>query len=366
MQKRIIRIVALLIALFFLLGVIAPVLVSKVYGAPQGASSETQKKSPWQQVQDYEKELSELSEENIRLGQQKTDCEAELEMVQKELEIAEKTEKKQHKNFRDRFVVLCDRGLASYLEILFSAESISDLIEKFVIVREIAEYDKNTLNTIATVKGQIIDNKQRLEELLVEIEQSGKELKSNEDEVKRKLGEAKAYHERLEQDEEAYGQYLAEKDEAEQKTREQAGIGNEVGTVEPGRIGSGALAWPSNSSYITSEFAPSRVNPVSGEVRPHTGTDIGANQGSPVWASRGGTIVMAQENGGYGNCIIIDHGGGVKTLYGHLSAILVNNGQKVTQGMQIGRVGSTGNSTGPHLHYEVLIDGVAVDPMQFF
>ncbi len=364
MQKRIIRIVALLIALFFLLGVIAPVLVSKVYGAPQEGQSE--EKTAWQQVQDYENELSELSEEGIRLGQKKADCETELENLEKELESAEEIEKTQQKKFRERFTVLCDRGLASYLEIIFSAESITDLIEKFVIVREIAEYDKETLNTIATVKGQILDDKQRMEELLVEIEQSGKELETNEEDVRKKLAEAQAYHERLQQDEEAYGQYLSDKDAAEQRTREQAGIGSGVGTVEEGRIGSGALAWPANSSYITSHYAPSRINPVTGEDRPHTGTDIGAGQGTPVWASRGGTVVMAQENGGYGNCIIIDHGGGIKTLYGHLSAILVSNGQRVSQGMQIGRVGSTGNSTGPHLHFEVLVDGAAVDPMQFF
>ena len=124
--------------------------------------------------------------------------------------------------------------------------------------------------------------------------------------------------------------------------------------------------WPTTSSAVTSEFSPSRVNPVSGQVRPHTGTDIGAESGAPIWASAAGTVVFAGENGGYGNCVIIDHGSGVKTLYAHMSAILTAKDAVVQQGDQIGRVGSTGNSTGPHLHFEVLIGEDPVNAMQFF
>lgn len=94
--------------------------------------------------------------------------------------------------------------------------------------------------------------------------------------------------------------------------------------------------------------------------------DIASNQGTAVYASDGGTVTLAGWNGGYGNCIMIDHGNGYVTLYGHLSSISVSEGQSVSQGATIGAVGSTGNSTGPHLHFEVLQNGSRIDPEQFF
>lgn len=359
MRKNVIRVVALCVALLFLLTVLAPLLASKVFGEPTELS-------PWQQMQQYEKELNQLGEEGRVLEEKKIACQEELDETTKKLVAAEELELEQKTKFRGRFVALCDRGAASYLEILFSAESFSDLIEKFVIVREIAEYDKNILTAIVKLKEEIEADKLRLEELLQEIEQSEAELQSNQAEVQRKLDEVIAYQKKLEEDRRAYNQYLMDKDAAEQRTKGQVGISGQVGTVAPGRVSSGSLLWPTNTGYITSNFSPSRVNPVSGILRPHTGTDIGAAQGAPVWSSQGGTVVLAEYNGGYGNCVIVDHGNGIKTLYGHMSSIMVGQGQSVEAGTQIGRVGSTGNSTGPHLHYEVLVDGVAVDPMQFF
>ena len=124
--------------------------------------------------------------------------------------------------------------------------------------------------------------------------------------------------------------------------------------------------WPSNCTIITSHFSPRRKNPVTGVYKRHTGVDIGAAYGTPIFAANGGRVTLAGWNSGYGNCVIIDHGGGKATLYAHMSSIGVSNGQAVTKGQTIGRVGSTGNSTGPHIHFEILINGTAVDPMQYF
>ncbi len=369
MRQRVTRIVALLIALFFLLGVVAPLLVSRVYGAPYDSKVkeyEEKEKSAWQQLQQYEKELNEIGEKSYQLEEQRIAYETELETTRKELEEAERFEQEQRGKFRERFVTLCERGAGTYLEILFSAESLSDLVEKLVIVREIAEYDKSILEAIEQVKNQIMENQKRLEELLTQIEQAEVELAANEAELQNKISEITAYRQSLERDKNAYIQYLAEKEAAERQTKAQAGISGQVGTVAPGRVPSGYFMWPTNTWYITSDFSPNRVNPVTGVLRPHTGTDVGALQGAPIWAAQGGTVVLAEYNGGYGNCVILDHGNGIKTLYGHMSAILVSQGQSVGQGTQIGRVGSTGNSTGPHLHFEVLVDGKAVNPMQFF
>jgi murein DD-endopeptidase MepM/ murein hydrolase activator NlpD len=121
--------------------------------------------------------------------------------------------------------------------------------------------------------------------------------------------------------------------------------------------------WPVNGS-VGSGFGP-RIHPISGGSRMHTGVDIGASSGTPIKAADDGVVVMAGPNGGYGNWTLIDHGGGLATGYGHQSSIGVSRGQRVSRGEVIGRVGSTGASTGPHLHWEVRVNGNPVDPMRW-
>ena len=126
------------------------------------------------------------------------------------------------------------------------------------------------------------------------------------------------------------------------------------------------MMWPSYTSYITSPYGY-RVNPVSGIYKLHAGCDVGASYGSAIYAAASGTVILASWNGGYGNCVMINHGNGYTTLYGHMSSIAVSVGQTVSMGQTIGYVGSTGNSTGPHLHFEVRSSatGGTMDPMGF-
>jgi murein DD-endopeptidase MepM/ murein hydrolase activator NlpD len=126
--------------------------------------------------------------------------------------------------------------------------------------------------------------------------------------------------------------------------------------------GGGRLLWPIDGGRAGSGFGP-RVHPISGGTRMHTGVDIGAASGTPIRAADDGVVVMAGWNGGYGNWTLIDHGGGLATGYGHQSSIGVSRGQRVSRGQVIGRVGSTGASTGPHLHWEVRVNGNPVNPM---
>jgi murein DD-endopeptidase MepM/ murein hydrolase activator NlpD len=119
------------------------------------------------------------------------------------------------------------------------------------------------------------------------------------------------------------------------------------------------------SGPITSDFG-NRIHPITGEEKFHAGIDIGASEGTPVGAAGAGEVTMAGWNGGYGNCVMIDHGNGLESLYGHLSAIMVSVGDLVTQLQTIGLVGSTGDSTGPHLHFELRQDGTPIDPSALF
>jgi len=128
--------------------------------------------------------------------------------------------------------------------------------------------------------------------------------------------------------------------------------------------GRGIFASPIPGAAITSRFGP-RVHPIFGDVRTHTGIDFRAATGTPVRAAGVGTVVYAGPRGGYGNTVIIDHGNSLATLYAHLSSIAVGNGTRVARGQLVGRAGSTGYSTGPHLHFEVRARGVPVDPLGY-
>ncbi|MDQ4130143.1 MAG: M23 family metallopeptidase, partial [Actinomycetota bacterium] len=115
---------------------------------------------------------------------------------------------------------------------------------------------------------------------------------------------------------------------------------------------------------IVSRFGP-RVHPIYGDVRMHTGVDMGGRTGQPIYAAAPGVVVSAGWQGGYGQATVIDHGNGMATLYGHQSQILVSPGERVSQAQLIGRVGCTGSCTGPHLHFEVRINGNPVDPARY-
>jgi len=140
--------------------------------------------------------------------------------------------------------------------------------------------------------------------------------------------------------------------------RRAAGITGSAATAPS--TGPGSFSWPV-SGTITSPYGW-RSNPFGGSPEFHQGLDIAAPTGTTVVAAATGTIILAKWYGGYGNYILIDHGGGYSTGYGHLSAIYVSDGQSVQRGQAIGAVGSTGQSTGPHLHFEIRIDGKTVDP----
>lgn len=128
----------------------------------------------------------------------------------------------------------------------------------------------------------------------------------------------------------------------------------------PVDVGDLGLIWPTTGS-ITSAFG-TRVHPITGTSRHHAGIDIGNGEGTPIWAARGGTVIFSGRMSGYGETVIVSHGSTVSTLYAHMSARSVAKGDAVSQGQEVGKMGSTGFSTGNHLHFEVRIDGTAIDP----
>lgn len=293
------------------------------------------------------------------------ESEAKIAKKDEELKIAQAECDKQYNSYCDRARILLQKGSASYLEILANAQSFSDFLTRVSLVKEIAEYDNNRLNELKAYAKQVEDIKKELEEendrLMI--------LKNDADaqmaQLKAKQAESQRLIDSIKSDIASYEKALAAQEAAEAAAREEIRRLTQSSSQTTKYTG-GAFKWPSVSSYITSPYG-TRVHPVTGKVKTHSGIDIGASMGTSIFAAADGTVLVSGWNsGGYGNYVVIDHGGGLTTLYAHCSSLLVSSGQKVTKGQVIARVGSTGISTGPHLHFEVLQNGRHTNPMAYF
>jgi septal ring factor EnvC (AmiA/AmiB activator) len=330
------------------------------------------------------------------------ELEARIEQTQQELQIAEAKKAEQEDEMGDRVRTLYMYGNDSILEFLFSATDFSDFITKLDMSRYIVSADKEILQALNETQLEIDDKKASIEadrlktvekrseqEVALEEQESVKAQKEQliaqnqvildeytailESEVATGAaieGQLAAYYAQQEQEAQA-AQEAAEQAAANDGTAD-SDSGNDTGSGDDGSsagsssdvVYSSGYVWPCDGS-ITSPFGW-RTHPIYGDQRFHSGVDIGASSGTAVACAGNGTVISAGWNGGYGNCIIVDLGNGVSAVYAHLSAMYVSSGQTVSAGQTVGAVGSTGDSTGPHLHFEMRLYGSAVSPYNYF
>ena len=301
-----------------------------------------------------------------------------------ELEEAQRLENEQLERYRARVRAMEENGGYNILAIISKSDSFSDMLTAMDDVGEIMESDRQLEDAYIAARENTESVKADYEDTRSELEDLKAQLKAEQEELEKDIEEAIQIILDLENDLEnrqaEYDAIMAAEDAANatidklvaeleaQRAAEAAAAAAAGGGSSGGgnANATGSFLWPVASYvYVSSRFGL-RVHPITGEKKSHTGIDIASNQGTAVYASDGGSVTLAGWNGGYGNCIMIDHGNGYVTLYGHLSSISVSVGQTVSQGATIGAVGSTGNSTGPHLHFEVLKNGTRIDPEQFF
>lgn len=301
-----------------------------------------------------------------------------------ELEEAQRLENEQLERYRTRVRAMEENGGYNILAIISKSDSFSDMLTAMDDVGEIMESDRQLEDAYIAARENTESVKADYEGTRSELEELKAQLKAEQEELEKDIEEAIQIILNLENDLEnrqaEYDAIMAAEDAANatidklvaeleaQRAAEAAAAAAAAGGSGGGGSAnaSGSFMWPVASYvYVSSRFGL-RVHPITGQKKSHTGIDIASNQGTAVYASDGGSVTLAGWNGGYGNCIMIDHGNGYVTLYGHLSSISVSVGQTVSQGTTIGAVGSTGNSTGPHLHFEVLKNGTRIDPEQFF
>ena len=262
-----------------------------------------------------------------------------------------------HRRIRDIY----KNGQVNYLDVLFGAKDFSDFVSRMDILKKILAYDNALLQATKADREALARAKAQLEIDRVKIVELRKQSAAKKELVAARRQERQgvlnaATYER-ETAERAYRELIETSKQIETMIRKiQSGEKNVGGST-------GTMLWPAEGE-ITSPFGW-RVHPIFGTQRLHTGIDIGADYGDTVRAADGGVIIHSDWMGGYGNAVIIDHGNGISTLYAHNSQLLVSEGQTVAKGQAISRVGSTGYSTGPHLHFEVRQNGTPVNPLNF-
>ena len=301
------------------------------------------------------------------------DKQKEINEANVRIEGLDKDIDKTTQKLKARMKVMYEYGNTSYLEIIMESKGFSDLFTRIAAVQAIVRHDNDVIDEYSAQIEELQAAKQT-----VETEQAEQiEVKNI---LKDKQGELKSLREQKNKVVDSLNSDISELEAAEkQKEKDASAMQAELNKALAAANaaakknsssavvykGNGKFGWPSAASTkVTSPFG-NRKHPIFGTNRLHRGIDIGAPAGSDVLAAEAGVVLTAGYNGSYGNYVTINHGGGYVTLYAHNSKLLVKAGQSVTRGQVIAKCGSTGNSTGPHVHFEVQVNGGLVNPLKY-
>ena len=354
----------------------APVLADELVEKQQQLNSVQQQIEAQQRKAELARRKEQTIAEQLRAIQQELDtAEDEYETVNDQLEnteqhikanveLSNRLTKKlevQTKTLHRRIRDIYKNGQVNYLDVLLGAKDFNDFVGRMDILKKILAYDNALIQGTKADRETLRKAKEQLEADRAKIVELRKLAAAKREQVAERRQERRgvlnaATYER-ETAERAYRELIETSRQIEQMIKRiQSGEKNIGGST-------GTMTWPAEGE-ITSPFGW-RVHPIFGTQRLHTGIDIGADYGDAIRAADGGVVIHADWMGGYGNAVIIDHGNGISTLYAHNSQLLVDEGQTVAKGQTVARCGSTGYSTGPHLHFEVRQNGSPVNPLNY-
>lgn len=320
-----------------------------------------------------QKQIS-LLDSQIEAQQDEIDAQEELlgELTQMiadktiELEESERQQAEQYAQLRSRLRYMVEHGTTSSLSILLSSDSFSDFLNRYEIIRQISLRDENLFEQLKAIRDKVLTEKQELEDTKKEAEDTKLQMEANKAELEAQM-EAKrkqmdsiqlaqknvkdAYAAMIETEDELMAQY-------KKAAAEYAAQSTYVG---------GTFMWPlpAGNNVVTCKYGM-RTHPITGKRKLHTGADLRASTGTKVYAANKGTVTTSGYSSAWGNYIIISHGGGITTLYAHMSKRSVSKDDKVKQGDIIGYSGNTGYSTAPHLHFEISKNGSTYNPLNEF
>lgn len=312
-------------------------------------------------------EINRLDKEITQAEQQLGFLENRLQTTQSEISVSEKDLTSAEKNLtgrqdmlKTRIRALYERGSVSYLEVLLNAHSFTDLINRLGLLSRVVNQDVAIVETIKTEKAQITEQKTFLESKQQEVSGLYSETNQSQTKLASRKSQQSAYKKTLDHDRAAYDASMKglQATEAALEKLIKAAQKNTPGATN----GTGVYVWPTPGySRITSPFGW-RKHPIYGTSNFHAGVDIGAPMGAKIVAADAGIVMYAGWLGAYGQVVILDHGKGISTVYAHTSVLLVQTNHRVSKGQQIAKVGSTGMSTGAHLHFEFRVNGAKQNP----
>ena len=332
-----------------------------------GEKLEEQKEKAEKAKKELTEELNKLLDESEQLEAKIKAKEAEVAEKEEELIGARNDENDQYESMKKRIKFMYENGNAQLIEILLNSENFGDFLNKAEYVSTISEYDRDMLKVFQRVTKDVKEQEAALKEEYLDMEEMQDQLIANQKSLKNLMetkateiaaleGEMKANAEKIEKLEKA----------AEEARRKQQEALNTGGTAGGSLIsGNGYLAHPCPGYSRISSYFGYREQPLPGASTNHKGMDFAAPTGTPIYAAQSGTVTTAHYSGNAGNMIVINHGGGLVTIYMHCHAMYVSPGQRVEKGQNIAIVGNTGNSTGPHLHFQVEANGVPVNPLSY-
>lgn len=329
------------------------------------------------EIRELDDKLTTTVDELETIDQSLSETAELLAKTEEELEQAQRDRDSQFETFQSRLRVMHEYGTASFLEVLFQASSIRDFLTRFEYINDVAKYDEQMVDLMQAAEDRVavkVEDMAR-QKNTIEALQYAQTVKYQS--LQDTLAERQAYFEQLDADEQRYQALLNQQKEDEKviqaaykKAKEeedarQRALQAQRQAAATAVTYNGVMLWPAPNYKRISDTYRQRTNPVNKKTEFHSGVDIASAMGNNIVAADSGVVVLASYNGGYGNCVIINHGGGISTLYGHSSKLLVTVGQSVKKGEVIAKIGSTGISSGPHLHFEVRINGNHTNPKPY-
>lgn len=328
---------------------------------------QTEMSSMLLEVQKLNDEIAQYETQNKEMEAKIKNLETSIEETTQNLEIVTREYNQREEQLKNRLVALYEAGNISYLDVLLTATSLSDFLSIYYAMTEIAEYDNSLIDKVDAQRKQIDEMKTKLEEETIEMKA-----------IKAKLEQAGIVLANKKTLQEGYMAQLSDKEQKlsarlQEYKKEAARIENIITQISMTQqefeiqYTGGIMIWPVaiSGTGITSYYG-TREHPIDGIVRFHQGLDIGnTGFGAPAVAALDGIVTYSGWLGSYGNCVMIYHGNGITTLYAHGQRVVAEYGQTVKQGDVVLETGSTGNSTGPHLHFEVRVNGTTVNPLNY-
>ena len=383
------KMISLLLVLTLVSGMFVQTYATEIDDTKKKAEElESKKKAAENEKTSLADQLKKLTGEMEETKKKISAKEDEITNKEEELILAKADENEQYESMKKRIRYMYENGNTGFVEILCSSKSIGELLNNAEYISRISGYDRNMLVEFQKVVTNVENQEAELKKEYKELQTMQDNLITKQDSVneliKNKQSEIQSLTSELGDTKNKLAQLEAAAAEAESAARKEAAAaaaaakkaqaaakkntsssGSSAGSAGASVVsGNGTFTHPCPGGYISSGFGY-RTQPIAGASTNHKGIDFAAATGTPIYAAAAGTVISAGYAGNAGNLLVISHGNGLLTYYMHCNAIYVSAGQKVSRGQNVAAVGTTGNSTGPHLHFQVMLNGTPVNPANY-